>query len=144
MNRLGLDGGDAGERELLGQAVLEGAERALGTPPRFGRVGRDVLDAELGERPADLGHLILGDLLARLGGEEVMARPVGVERARQALRGDHLGERPEGARGAFLVHQKGRVDLAGGIVQGDDQVELLLERRQPAVARAVLMQHHPA
>jgi len=62
-----LDGGDAGALELLGQAVLEGAERPLRAPPRLGRVGRDVLDPELDERPADLGELILGDLLSRLG-----------------------------------------------------------------------------
>ena len=68
------DGRDPGKRELLGQPVLEGAERALGAAPRFRGVGRDVLDPELGERPADLGQLILGNLLARLGRDEVVAR----------------------------------------------------------------------
>jgi hypothetical protein len=62
-----------------------------------------------------------------------MAGAVGVERARQTLRADYLGERQEAAHGALLLNQEGGVDLAGGIVQGDDQVELLLERRQPAV-----------
>jgi hypothetical protein len=107
-----------------------------------------VLNPELGERPADLGQLILGDLPARLGGDEVVARPVGVERARQALRADHLGQCSEGAQGAFLVDQRawlpaptsvvgaerrGRVDLGCGIVHGHDQVEILIQRRQPAV-----------
>jgi hypothetical protein len=77
------DRGDAGELELLGQPVLERAERTLGATPRLGRVGRDVLDAELGKRPADLGELIPGDLLSGLGGDEVVARAVGIERARQ-------------------------------------------------------------
>jgi hypothetical protein len=63
----GLDGGDGGERELLGQAVPEAAKRALRAAACFGRVGRDVLDPELGERAADLGRLILGDLRAALG-----------------------------------------------------------------------------
>jgi hypothetical protein len=62
-----------------------------------------VLDPELGERAADLGQLILGDLRAGFGGDEVVARPVGVERARQTVRGDHRGERPEGAHGALFV-----------------------------------------
>ena len=31
----GFDRGDAGERQLLAQAVLEGAEGALGTAPSF-------------------------------------------------------------------------------------------------------------
>jgi len=137
-----LDGGDAGERELLGQAVLQGAERALRTPPRLGRVGRDVLDPELRERPADLGELILGDLLPCLGRQKIVARAIGIEGARQAMRGDHRGERVEAAHGAFLVDQERRIDRGGGIIQRDDQVELLLERRQPAMARAVLMQEH--
>jgi hypothetical protein len=92
-----------------------------------------VLDAELGQRPADLGQLILGDVLPRLGRDEVMARPVGVQRAWQTPRAEHLGERLEGAHGAFFVDQKGRVDLGGGIIHGHDQVELLVQRRQPAV-----------
>jgi hypothetical protein len=71
-----------------------------------------------------------------------MARAVGVERTRQTVRGDHLGERPEGAHGAFLVDQEGRVDRAGGVIQGDDQIELRVQGRQPAVRRAVLMQEH--
>ena len=38
--------GDAGERQLLGQAVLERAELALAAPARLGGIGGDVLDAE--------------------------------------------------------------------------------------------------
>ncbi len=102
----GLDGGDPGHRQLLGQAILEGAEGALGSAARFGRVGGDVLDAELRERAADLGRLIPGDLRAGLGRVEVVARPVGVERARQAVLGDHLAERLEAAHRPFLVDQK--------------------------------------
>jgi hypothetical protein len=52
-----LDGGDAGERQLLGQAVLQRAEGALGAPPRLGRTGREVLAPELGERTADLSDI---------------------------------------------------------------------------------------
>jgi hypothetical protein len=138
----GLGRGDAGQRQLLGQTVLQGAEGALGAPPCLGRIGRNVLDAELGERPADLGRLIPGDLLPRLWGVEVMAATVGVERTRQAVGRDHLGERPKAALGAFLLDQEGRVDRGGGVVQGHNQIELLFERRQPAVGRAVLMQQH--
>jgi hypothetical protein len=83
-------GGDPGQLELLDQAVLEGGESALRAAPGLGRVGRDVLDAELGQRPADLGRVVLVDLGAGLGGVEVVRAPVGVERTRQALGRDHL------------------------------------------------------
>jgi hypothetical protein len=51
-----------------------------------------VLDAELGERPPDLGEHVLGDLAARRRCVEVVAAAVGVERAGQAVRGDRRGE----------------------------------------------------
>ncbi len=38
----GLEGGDAGELELFGQAVLQRAEGALGSAACLRRVGRDV------------------------------------------------------------------------------------------------------
>jgi hypothetical protein len=43
----GLDIVGADEPELLGQAILQGAEGALRAAPGLGRVGGDVLDAEL-------------------------------------------------------------------------------------------------
>ena len=70
---------------------------------------------------------------SRLGGVEVVAAPIGIEGTWQAVHGDHLGERPQGAHGAFLVHQKGGVDRAGGVVHRHDQIELLIEPRQPTV-----------
>jgi hypothetical protein len=56
---------------------------------------------------------------------------------------DDLVQRPEARRRALLVDEEGRVDLARGIVHGHDQVDLPLERGQPQMARAVLVQHHP-
>lgn len=102
-----------------------------------------MLDAELGERPADLGRLVLVDGAAGLGRVEVMAAAVGVERAEQPPGGDYLAERPKCAHGPFLVNQKGGVDLRGGVVHGRDQVEFALQARNPAKRRAVLQQHHP-
>ena len=70
-----------------------------------------------------------------------MAGPVGVERAEQPALGDHLVERPERAHSALLADEEARVDLAGGIVQGDHQVPDLA--RHPFVAGGVLVQQHP-
>ena len=63
----GLDRGDAGQRQLLHQPVLQGAEGALGAPARLRGVGRDVLDAELGQRPPHLGRLLPRDLPPAVG-----------------------------------------------------------------------------
>ncbi len=82
-----------------------------------------MLNAELVEGEPDLDALVLVQLAAGLGRVEVVAAAISVQRTGQAVCGEHLLERPEGGRGAFLLDQEGRVDLAGGVVQGDDQVE---------------------
>ena len=94
----GLDGGASGQRQLLGQTVLEGAKGALAAAPGLRRVGRDVADAELLERPSDLGQLGLGDFAASLGGDEVVAAAVGVELDEQAMPLDHLDQPAEAAQ----------------------------------------------
>jgi hypothetical protein len=102
-----------------------------------------VADAELLERPADLGQLGLRDLAAGLGGDEVVAAAVGVELHEQAVALDHLDQPAKAAQRAFLVDQEGGVELAGGVIHGDDQVERRLAG-EPDVLRAVLMQQHAA
>ena len=117
----------SGPVEFLDEAVLEGSEGALGAAACLSSgeaaIGSDVLDAELMEGAADLGALVLGDFAAGLRRVEVVAGAVGIEAAGQALGAEHLLERAEGGRGAFLLDQEGRVDLAGGVVHGDDEVE---------------------
>jgi len=59
------------------------------------------------------------------------------------MRRDHLAQRLQRRRRAFLRDQEHRIDLARRIVEGHDQIH----RRQafdPHVPRAVLMQHHAA
>jgi hypothetical protein len=102
-----------------------------------------VADAELLERPADLGQLGLGNLAASFRGDEIMAAAVGVELHEQAVALDHLDQPAEAAERAFLVDQKRRVELAGGVIHGDDQVERRLAL-EPGVLRAVLVQEHAA
>ena len=127
-----LSGGDPGQAQLLGQALLQGPEHALRAPPRLRRIGRDQLDAELLKRPAHLGRIVLVDLAAGLRRVPVVRRPIGIERAEQAPLGDHLRKRLETAHSAFLGDEKARVDLAGRIVQGHHQVPHLA--RHPCVA----------
>jgi hypothetical protein len=67
---------------------------------------------------------------------------VGVERAEQALPGDRLGQAEKARGGAFLFHQDRRIDRARRIVEGDDEIEIMLERGEPAMLRAVLEKQH--
>ena len=85
----GLDLGDADQRQLLDQPVLQGAEGTLRATPGLRRVGGDVLDAELVQGAPDLAAPILVDLAAGLGGVEVVAAAVGIQRAGQAVLGKH-------------------------------------------------------
>ena len=101
-----------------------------------------MLNAELGQRPADLGQHRPGDLAASLGRPEIVAAAIGVERAEQAVARDHLAQAAKGRGRALLIDQEGRVDRAGGVIQGDHQIVLAPIARQPGVGRGVLMQHH--
>src|SRR5208337_2080944 len=78
-----LDRRDPGKPELLHQPVLQGLEGVLRTPARLWRIGPDMLDPELLERPADLRQMTAVDLAAGLGRQEVMRAAVGVEAHRQ-------------------------------------------------------------
>src|SRR5918911_1120312 len=137
-----LYGVDPGQPQHLRQAALERAEHPLHPAPSLRAVGRDVLDAELLQSPTNLGQLILIDRLAGLGREEVVTAPIGIERAEQALALDHLPQATQAREGAFLFDQKGRVDLARGVVQRDNQIQRRLPA-QPGMGRAILEQHHP-
>ena len=51
-----LDVGYAGELELLDQTILQRCERPLGAASRLRRIGADMLDPELAQRPSDLSR----------------------------------------------------------------------------------------
>src|SRR4029453_4217278 len=80
----GLDRGESLLAQERRQAALERAEQPLHPTPALRAVARDVLDAELLERPPDLGQAGLVHRLAGRGRVEVMTAPVGVEGREQA------------------------------------------------------------
>ena len=137
----GLDGSDAGQRQLLGQPVLQGLERPLRATARLGRIGRDMLDPQMRQGAADLRRLIAIDLSVRLGRVKIMAAAIRVETQRKSMPAKHFQQSPERRIRAFLRDQKGRKDRARRVVQRHDQIERRLTG-QPCVRRAVLMQHH--
>src|SRR5665213_2016782 len=138
----GLDPGDPGELQFLRQPVLQGAEGALRAAARFGRVGGDMLDAELPEGAADLGWVALVDLAAGRGRVEVVAAAITVERTEQAVPRHHLAKPLEARGGAFLLDQEGRVDRAGRVIERHYQIVVPDIAGEPGVARGVLVQHH--
>ena len=116
-----------------GRRFCKRAEDPLHAAARLGRIGRDMLDAELLEGAPDLGRLRPRHLPAGLGGHEIMDAAVGIERAEQPLPADHLGQAEQARERPFLLDQKGGVELAGRIIEGHDQVELMVERADPAM-----------
>ncbi len=71
-----------------------------------------------------------------------MPAPIGVECPEQAVSADRLGQAEEARHGAFLFDQERRIDRSGGVVEGDDEIEIAPQRRNPAMGRAVLEQQH--
>jgi hypothetical protein len=106
----GLDRGDPGQHQLLGQTVLQSVEDAFRAPSRLRRIGRDMFDAQMVERPAHLGQ----------------ARPIDLSASGcpDPCRGSTAG------RGrAFLLDQKSRKYRARRIVQRHDQIERRLAEK---------------
>ena len=132
--RLGLDHvGDAGEPEFLGQALLQGAELRSERPLASGEsAGINSMPSCARARPTWVGVSL--STLPPASGVFVVAGAVGVERA-EPLGPDRLGHPLQARHGALS-----RVDIAGRIVHGDDQVPP--STGDPLVARAVLVQHH--
>ena len=100
-----------------------------------------MVDPELRQRPAHLRRAILVNLAARFWGVEIVAAPVGVEAGGQALDQEGLEKALKRRERALFLDQKGRIDLAGRIVQRHHQIKRLLIR-QPGKATGVLVEHH--
>ena len=71
-----------------------------------------------------------------------MRAAIGVERTEQAVRLDRLMQAAEARHRAFFGHEKRRINPARRIVHRHDQVDVVTQRRDPAVRRAILHQHH--
>src|ERR1700730_7534327 len=71
-----------------------------------------------------------------------MRAAVGVKGAEQPLFGNGLEQSEKARHGALFLDQDGRINRARRIVEGDDQIEIVVESADPAVGRAVLEQQH--
>jgi hypothetical protein len=95
-----------------------------------------MLDAELLQRPAHLGRMLLVHLAAGLRRQEVMTAAIGVDARRQPACREHLQEASHRGSRALLLDQKHRVDRARRIVHRHDQVQRRLAAK-PFVLAAV-------
>ena len=66
-------------------ASMQGTEHALRAAPGLRKIGRDQLDGELRQGPADLGRVHLVHTVACLGRVPVLRVPIGVDRAEQPV-----------------------------------------------------------
>ena len=71
-----------------------------------------------------------------------MAPAIAVEAQWKPPDGEYFRQAAEARERPLFLHQKGRVDLVGRIIEGDDQIQSAIESRDPAMSGAVLVQHH--
>ena len=92
-----------------------------------------MLDAQLRERPADLGRMSRDRSRRRFGGAEIVRPAIGVEAHRQAVLRENLVQRPEGRGRALLLDEKGRIDRPRRVVERDNEIarRLTLEPVMP-------------
>src|SRR5271166_2517069 len=142
-----LQSGGAGEAKFADQTVLAGAPGALDAAFGLGRVGRNLLDAELFERPSELsGRLFSGELFGQgpvsiVALEDAVA--IAVEAERDAVSGDHGVQGAEIAEGifGFELEVSGQ-DLAGGVILEADEGEQGAAALEPVMTAGIGERHH--
>ncbi|TIT88619.1 MAG: hypothetical protein E5W59_18160, partial [Mesorhizobium sp.] len=94
--------GDPGQRQFFRQPVLQGLENPLRTTACLRRIGRDMLDAKVGQRAADLGQVCPVDFSTSLRRMEIVAASISIEAQRQTMAKDlsSLVEFPQSYRHA--------------------------------------------
>ena len=97
-----------------------------------------MADAELRESTTHLGQLFLVHLVLTFASDEVMPATIGVELTEQAVYRDRLLQAEKARHRAFFFDQKSLINLPGGIIQRDDEVEIVPQRGNPAMLRAIL------
>ena len=131
----GLDVADLGHAHLLHQPVLQGPVDPF--DPTFGlaRAGAQDLDGEFGQRPAELGHALaaLGVLL----GHAEDGMPVAVEGNRAAMGLKIALEGLEVGKGTLRGHEPQLHELAGRIVDEDEQRAGVGTILEPAMLAAI-------
>ena len=101
-----------------------------------------MLDAKLLQGTAELRQNRSGHRSARFRREEIVAAPIGIERAKQTMSRHHVTHPAQARRSTLLIDQEHRVDGARRIFHRHNQVMLARVTGQPGMRRGILMQHH--
>jgi hypothetical protein len=125
-----LDRGDSGQGQSLHQSVLQGLKHTLRAASCLRRIGRDMLDTQMRQRPTNLGGSMAIDRTTRLGRVEIVAAAIGLEAQRQAMLSEHLQQSAERRGRALLRREKRRVDRVRCVIHRHDQVHGV-KTRQP-------------
>jgi hypothetical protein len=142
-----VQSGGLREAKFADQAVLAGAPGALDAALGLGRVGGDLLNAELLENASQLGGGLFSGELFGQGPVLVVALKdgvaVAVEAERHAVGGNQGEQGAEIADGifAFQLEVSGE-DLAGGIVLKADEGKFGSTALEPIVAAGIGERHH--
>jgi hypothetical protein len=136
----------AGEAEFADQAVLRGAPGALDAAFGLGRVGRDLLDAELVEGASEWGGRLFSDELFGHGPVRVVALEddvaVAVEAERNAGGEDHGAQGEQIARILGFGLEVGGENFVGGVVLKADQGEFGPAVFELVMTAGVAKRHH--
>jgi hypothetical protein len=123
---------NAGEPQLLHEPVLQGLVRPLDPALRLRAVGADDLDVQLAHRPPELGGAV-----AAGPGHPEDAVLVGVEGHRPAVRLDVAPRRLQVGEGRFALDETEVHELAGRVVDEDEQRAARPAVLEPGVLAAV-------
>ena len=144
-----LVGGDqivgTGQTQFAGEAILKGSPETLDASLGLRTSGRDVGDAELLERAAELrglaaaGELFFHRPVIVVANEDAVA--VAVETEGYAEAAQQAVEQAEIAAGVFGGEEFGDQNFASGVVQKAEQGKLRAAIFQPAMKAGVEQQH---
>src|SRR5580700_10332821 len=143
----GVEIAGVSEAELADQAVLAGAPDTFDAAFGLGRVGGDLLDAELFQSPAQMGGALFTRELFGQGPVVIVALKdavaIAVQAEGDAVSSDHGVQGAEIAESVFRFELKvSGEDLAGGVVLKTDEGELGAAAFQPIMTAGIGEHHH--
>lgn len=138
---------DSGQTQLGDEAILEGAEEPLDPPFRLWAGGRDPLDAQLREDPANLrGDLLSLQLFGKrpwlAAGASEDGVPIRIGGEREPDLAGHVVQGVQVAPGGFLCVEPPGEDLSGGVVDNGVKHEPGAAVFEPGVVTAVELDEH--
>src|SRR5262249_5743387 len=119
-----IDGPDRSDEQFLRLAALPGSKAPFAAAARLRRTGGNWVDADVFQSTTDFRQLTCIAPLASLRCPEEVTGTVTIERGEPSLGMDHVSDRRHNGSRRFLLDQLRVINLTGGVVQNDNQIEL--------------------